>query len=463
MTTDDPAVQVAEKFQLQSHSDDVFRVVLVQSDGKVQADALFAGSGSRATIMVPPGSYTANVMDPVSHEFLGDFPLSLPGHPNVEAMQVDLSVPTSLTELVGGNKRSRVAGLAIDSRASLSNISSSSAEEHADEDEERIDILKSGHDLSTYEHASIEPATGAMELQFSIGLSEDSALAAIEDLRQPQDIEVNVDSDSTSIVIRLQDKMFGRQSRLHLNLAVEGVPEIRIPVPLYRDGLIVRVDLCELSGRPDFLVDVAAANRKVEAMAEALFRLSNEEAIKVLKWTSEAPLDHAVEFMAHKREDLWAATVAALILIKTSHYEKIEHWYANLAKFAPHIADTSVCAAWVALVSGPEDDNLKAEKEALGHLRNACALGAPSFVVANSLMLELLNNLRTNGSIKKIRSNAGKLYETAVGRSRYRMFSTPYMIWEMVDTKNNNGELNPEQNHIVVRGKAGAERLTVTN
>ncbi|MGJ8530350.1 hypothetical protein [Maritalea sp.] len=53
-----------------------------------------------------------------------------------------------------------------------------------------------------------------------------------------------------------------------------------------------------------------------------------------------------MDVLLYKKRDLWAATVAALLLAKTYQLKDVAQWAYNLEKYAPHISDAAVAAAW---------------------------------------------------------------------------------------------------------------------
>ncbi|MGB3625797.1 MAG: hypothetical protein WA989_08210, partial [Henriciella sp.] len=107
-----------------------------------------------------------------------------------------------------------------------------------------------------------------------------------------------------------------RQRRSRLTLSIEGRPAIRVPLALFTDGLRMSFRPFLLSSSLDALLKMEALSPQVEALVGALGSLSEEEAQSVLRWSSEEQTDIAIFFLAQKKRDFWAATVAALLLTR---------------------------------------------------------------------------------------------------------------------------------------------------
>lgn len=479
MTSKDDLIQNVEEFELQSQLDGVFRVALIQLDGVFQTEAFFAGNGSLYTIAVPPGNYTANVMDPNSREVLGDFSLHLPDHQNNEPEHIELSIPQFITRRIAEKRLRQIPELSIDTRASLSGNYLSSLEKSYEEytgsessfhkfSHNPLIIRKYHEDLARnamlgseflHDAQNFELSDSTNRIHFSIELKIKNINSSVGDKIILSKISPQIVAGESDVQISFSGEHSDIPCRVYLVLAVEGVANICIPVPFYRQGTTILFRLREQFGRPDFKVDIQAKEYKLEMMVEALRSYNDEDALKVLAWNSDGQLSDAVDFLAHKKRDLWAATVAALILIKRTRYENITQWYSNLVGIAPFIPDVYICASWLALIDSTEGNDLEAEKIALSYLEKAYKLGAPNFVIANSLMLEILNNLRMNGSSDQIRNPAEEMYSKTAKRSRYRIYSTAYMIWESVLDKSSDDFLNADLQQILVEGDAGVDRL----
>ena len=447
-----------ETFHLRMAADGVYRVHLTQQGGTAQADAFVVGHDTIEPVRLPPGDYVASITDPATGRPFGDIPITLTGGAGTEILGIVLPMDDPVLADLPAEDDAPSGLSSLDQRASLA--------EAEDLDEGDGDIWASTgragvEDRRGLGFHNVGAGAGKTVSRFAVGLSEDRAPGSVGGWQRPEGLSVEVEARDRSIHVFIRDQRHERRSRVRLTLSVAGLPSVRVPIALFREGVHVGLGVRSSRGRPDFRVEVRPEDPRKKVLMDALQTFTDEEALKVLEWSADATVDEAIEILLHKKQDLWAATAAALLLIKAKRFRGVSDWYFNLARLAPHIADADIAAAWVALAIGGDDAG-EAEARSLGYLRHSRRTGAPNFVVANSLLLELLNNLRVNGGSSKIRDKAAEEYKIAVARSRFRLFETPYMIWERDEGKGKAGRLDEEVYEILAEGKAGTDRLELS-
>jgi hypothetical protein len=251
-----------------------------------------------------------------------------------------------------------------------------------------------------------------------------------------------------------------RATRVRMSVGVEGRPTIRVPLPIFSRGVEVQIRSNLVENGPDASIAVSAVDQKVQGLVAALGDMSAEEALLVLDWASGGQ-DLATSVLFHKVQDPWAAAASALVLIRSGDLGDVASWITNLARLAPHIADASIAAAWAELATS-SDDVGQAESSALEHLTRARRIGAPAFVVASSLATDMLASLRLTAQAPVVRRRASEEYTRAVARSRFRLFRTPFMIWEQPGEKLQGGRLPGLHYMSLARGSVGAGGFSLT-
>ena len=181
-------------------------------------------------------------------------------------------------------------------------------------------------------------------------------------------------------------------------------------------------------------------------MVAAISELGKDDARSIVNWKTGEDGDGAVEILLHKKKDLWAATVAALLLAKTYQLKDVAQWAYNLERLAPHISDAAVTAAWARAT----DESIgldMAERKTLNHLKKSRLIGAPTFKVTHSIALELLNAIRGTSSDAKRRDEARREMSIWIKRAQRRLFKGPYIMWEQAGSHLQQGRL-PSQRYL---------------
>ena len=293
---------------------------------------------------------------------------------------------------------------------------------------------------------------------FEIGLSESMPEDGQTGWLPPSDLAFDYAERAApgvvSITIR-ERRPKPRKTRLRLNVSVAGLPTMRAPVPLYSGGVTLRIAPLMRETGADFLIDIIAVEERVEALVVALKRMADADALATLEWASGAMRDDAISILAKKQNDLWAASVAALILARSGEIGTRLHWFENLANWAPHIADTPIALAGALAVAG-DGETAALERKLLEQLKRSDAIGSPNFVAAHQLSLDLLDGLRTAATDRDVRRAARDLYSRGTSRSRKRTFESAYVIWEHLHKGQlRKGQLPAERYLRVATGRLG--------
>ena len=295
-------------------------------------------------------------------------------------------------------------------------------------------------------------------LNFEIGLSHNPVSRDIGWLAaEGVNIQFEASSEGT-LKLKIEDcSVYDRNGsenhrRIRLTLAIEGRPAIRTPLPLFSGGVLVSIAPLWINDESDALIRIEAIDPKKQALVAALSELNGDEARSIINWTAGEEGDAAMKVLLHKKKDLWAATVAALLLAKTYRLKEVAQWAYNLESFAPHISDAAVAAAWARASDEALDLDL-AESKTLRHLKKSRKIGAPTFQITHSIALELLNAIRGTSSDSKRREEARNEMSIWVRRARSRLFKSPYIMWEQAGSQLQKGRL-PKQRYLrIAKGR----------
>lgn len=436
------AAAATATYRIQSPGRGAYRVRLSERSGGSAAEAFMAGSGMDATVELPPGEYWAVVTDIGTGKATGRVAVTLS----------DTDQPVNLPDPLAPDGEMSAAPTPAVRRPSAGAIDRRPSNLPADESV-----------LASRVVAPSRTSSGFPARRFDVSISEDRAPGSVGGWRKPAGLNVETDwgGASSGLRVRIRDDRHGRKSRVRMSIGLEGLPTIRVPLPLYRRGIEVAVHPSgDEDGNPDVRVEVTAADHRVQSLVTALTDLSSGEALSVLNWAAHGVDDMAIAILASKVNDLWAATVAALLLVKLGRTERVTQWLRNLARLAPHIADASIAAAWGS-VADANLDIASAEKEAMDYLARAGRIGAPNYTVGNSLYLELLSSLHGTAADKKVCLAAEREYGKARKRSRFRLFKSPYMIWEEAGEKLQGGRLAGDHYLPVAHGTLTARSLAL--
>lgn len=476
------------QFRLMSPGTGAYRVQLSQISGQEAAEAVIAGKDDEMRVDLPPGEYWGRVLELGQPTGSGRrFKLQLqPGEPQVRLP----SIPTVALAL---SSRSGALNPAIRSTRlpRLSQLTETKPRERSlatqseviatppqqivgstDFSVESIGLpreLRGGvvdlpvlHTSIGFEQETREtlrPMTlraRSERLPFAIGMSEDRSPEKQGNWTRPSLVEISVEVVDDGFRVHLsqrQERVPIGGYRIRMTVGIAGVPAIRIPVPIYAEGSIIEVRPLRTGDQQlDFAVEIKATNERVQALVAALTELPSEEALKILCWNAETQIEDAIATLAQKRSDLWAATAAALLLVKARRLDSVGQWPLNLSRLAPHIADGAIAAAW-ARAAQETDGRRNTEQAVMKLLNQGLSVGAPTFSTGNSLALEMLNALRSTAMDREVQSSAREAYVRLARRSRYKIYRGPYMVWEQTGHQLQSGRLLGPRYLELVRGK----------
>ncbi len=481
--------------QLVSPGEGVFKVALQDGNGINVAEFVLAGGSTSQRLQLPKGRYAASVLD-VGQKKLGETNFTITAG-NTQSIQLGMPGET----LRGGGDRKRTSGSSIkrwgrqqpskierfSTFASKSEMESPSAKRRRKRSGGKVsfdsDAVRGfgfiGNDAATdegFDHfveipvQSLEAATPAQAesepstdcRKFDIGLSEDGQLGKRGGWLEPDDLTIGTHADPDTGILQIDikdDRPEGRKSRVRISCSVEGLQTIRVPVPLYREGVSIFLHPRMGKDSVDFWIGLDAKDPAIEALVVALERMGREDALATLS-SNGGGIDDAILILGKKRRDLWAATVAALILARTGNVGNRLQWFHNLADWAPHIADAPISAAWAEAARG-EGDTIQIEARIFELLERSMAIGAPNFTAGHMMGLELLDSLRSTASDKAMRSAADGRYRQWMSRSKSRLFESAYLMWEHLGTSLTKGKL-PDQRYLsVASGELGLNGFAI--
>lgn len=468
-------------YRLMSPGGGAYRVQLTQLDGDEAAEVVFAGEGDETRVDLPPGDYRARVVELGQPAGSGrGFKVRLsPDDQQVRiadwTSQPSLPVATSLFRpSIRSVRLPRPSQLAPRSRN----------QEDVPPPDDPLALPGPRPDSNPYlleptyalvpsiQSANRLPATFVSQRQeiaylfpgtypslglrdFTVAISEDRSPERSGSWTRPQLVRATPDPMDDGLRFRFEQgpaRVPRKGYRARLTIGLEGVPAIRVPLPIFAGGSTVEIRPIAMGGQVDFSVEIRAADDRVQALVAALAELPGEDALKILTWNANARLDDAIMILAEKRRDLWAATAAALLLVRTRRIEEVAQWPINLARLAPHIPDAGVAAAWARATKG-SGGRVQTERQVMRHLQRGLGVGAPTFSVANSLALEMLSTLRNTASDPEIRHAAQDLYVRTARRSRYKLYRGPYMLWEQSGANLQSGRLVGPRYLELARGR----------
>jgi hypothetical protein len=480
----------ASRYTLGSPGNGAYQVRLYNDNGLKLADFVMAGPDARENLEVPPGTYHAQILD-LGRKRRAELFLALDSASGTnsavsltpQAWMGDSEEATSplAMQVVEGDLRRKLAGAyrksqtlktglgaAVASTASLAvagltvspgadtTIGIGAASEVMKIRQQLLRDLAIGEGGENYV-TPIGQASSDIP-SFEIGLSESVPEDGQAGWLPPSDLAFDYTERAApgvvSITIR-ERRPIPRKTRLRLSISVAGLPTMRAPVPLYSRGVTLRIAPLMRETGADFLIEIIAVESRVEALVVALKRMADADALATLDWASGAVRDDAISILAQKQNDLWAASVAGLILARSGEIGTRLQWFQNLANWAPQIADAPIAMAGAMAVAG-DGETAALERKVLEQLQRSDAIGSPNFVAAHQLSLDLLDGLRTAAKDRDVRRAAQVLYTRGSRRSRKRTFESPYVIWEHLHKGQlRKGQLPAERYLSVVTGRIG--------
>lgn len=469
MSDSDKKSTPSTSFTLGSPGDGAFEVRLFSRAGLNVADFVMAGPKASKTVQLAPGNYHAQILNLGSKR---SAELMLDLDPDYVTGEVSLAPQTwlgdsedkaspLLEQTVEDELRRKLAGAYRKSQgrqtelrpaiAPMKSLAESGLTRSMSADM-MIGVGKASDVLNILQQPrDISPA-------FAIGLSESIPTEGKTGWLPPADLAVDLAAEASPgvIAITIRDtRPEPRKARLRLNVSVAGLPTVRAPLPLFREGITVRISPLLRETGADFLIELIAVEHRVEALVVALKRLSDTDALATLDWASRSGRDDAITILADKKNDLWAASAAALILARSGNIANRLHWFKNLTNWAPHISDAPIAFAGALAVEG-EDETAALEREILALLQRSDDIGTPNFVAAHRLALDLLDGLRSAAKDADVRRAAHELYMRRTRSSRKRTYESAYMIWEHLNEGQlRKGELPAERYLRVASGRLG--------
>lgn len=478
------------RFTLGSPGDGAYKVRLYNNHGLALADFVMTGLDARESLEVPPGNYQAQIFD-LGRKRSAELVLALDSAcgttsavslaPQAWMDDSEEAASPLAMQVVEGDLRRKLAGAYRKSQtlktglgAAVASVGSLAADGLARSlgADTTIGIGAASEAMKIHQQLLRDLAIGeGGELSFThlgqsstdnpafeIGLSESVPEEGQTGWLPPSDLALDFAERAApgvvSITIRERRPM-PRKTRLRLNVSVAGLPTMRAPVPLYSGGVTLRIAPLMRETGADFLIEIIAVEERVEALVVALKRMADADALATLEWASGAVRDDAISILAQKQNDLWAASVAALILARSGEIGTRLHWFENLANWAPHIADAPIALAGALAVAG-DGETAALERKLLEQLQRSDVIGSPNFVAAHQLSLDLLDGLRTAAKDRDVRRAARDLYTRGTHRSRKRTFESAYVIWEHLHKGQlRKGQLPTERYLRVATGRLG--------
>lgn len=465
------------EFTLRSPGDSAYQVQLYGRAGVELADFTMMGAEDSKTVCLQPGEYTGRIVDLVGRT-VEESPIVLREGTDISGIALrfhpgqDIDETYRWNSTKGVGKAYRNASLVNEN--SLLNFAEERGffdrlvvrtERWADEASRQSKLAESRYQATKRDlrrtgkmlRSAFTPNKSEVsDLAFDIAMSEDRTLGTRGGWSIPENVEVKTSvSPGGALTISVSPSRPDRPvSRLRLSVSVEGAPLVRIPVPLYRDGVAVTLEPVDGGKRADFAVEIEALDDRIQSLVTALSNLDSENASKLLELVVGSHGD-AVVVLAQKKSDFWAATVAALLLVRCGKELGREHWLRNLAEWAPHISDASIAAAWSTAAS--DGDTRQMERRVISLLAKSSEIGAPNFMVGQRMGVELLDSLRSTAQDVEVRALAREHYNRWARRVQGRLTNTPYLIWEDLADNVRQGTLPAEPYGRIVNGTLGGE------
>ena len=244
------------------------------------------------------------------------------------------------------------------------------------------------------------------------------------------------------------------RNRVRVSVGIEGSAALRIPIPLFTSGLKLR--LAKLKNTKDLRPIIEPSDVQINALVAALHSLSDIEAVSVLRWSDGLQLSDAVRMLEVKRQDYWAATAAALLLVKIRALDvETAQWVLNLVRLAPHIPDASIAAAWSSAIVHRDNDDV--ENIVLGYLRKGLRTGGTTYAISQALAIDLLSSLRTSAKDAEVRKLADADVKIWLRRKSISMVSGAFSFWEQSGPNLRSGDFPLERYTVLAKGQLSGD------
>ncbi|MEM7802090.1 MAG: hypothetical protein AAF633_23050 [Chloroflexota bacterium] len=333
----------------------------------------------------------------------------------------------------------------------LKSIESSSVE-NVDLELESLDLTSTDVSLPKAINETIQDE----ELHFTVGLSLDTNPEKHGGWKEIEGLSVTqLITDDGVLQFHVDSASIGVDHRVRATFALENKPAIRLPVPLYSEGVIFQFKpIIDLNGL-NVMISIRPVDKAVGVLASAIEFLNDTEATQILEVNGISKED-VLEIFAGKRRDPWAATAAAILITTLKELEALKSWAFRLESQTAYISDTAVVAAWAQIhdagSTNSDEDLAELEVKILDHLILSRKRGAPTFVATQRLAMDLLSILATSAQKSSVRRLAKSEYERWSKRGKRRIRTGSYLAWEESEHKLMDGQLPKERYNILRKG-----------
>lgn len=154
-------------------------------------------------------------------------------------------------------------------------------------------------------------------------------------------------------------------------------------------------------------VSLTPSDQTTKLLLAGLERGSPSERTLIAEHSSPGGIDSAIEYLAQKKQDPWAAVAAAYLLLRTPTFDSVKPWIFNLKALFDWMPDASILATWAEIASANEDSE-ELDHLCLEQMCFARALGTPYFRITLLVALELLDTLTVSATTADLRRRAAK-------------------------------------------------------
>ena len=409
-----------------------FRVKLVGEDPTNVSTGIMMDRGLSEPLKLQPGRYTA---------FIEDF--ASPGQ-TVQEVHISASLDSADEPIIIalGDEPLSPTSLWRPSRPSRN---------RPGEEEGGQSIFKSS--------AEERPRSGSR--WFSIGLSCDRNPCGRGGWRAADlPVQRSIDPSDSALVLVLQQPDEWREfPRWRLTISVEDDVAWRLPLALFRGGLEIRLSPTATASGPDLAVRMMPQEARTAALVGSLQKHFPDQPDALIEWSTGSPVEGALDSLAEKMSDPWAAAAAALLLVRCGDIGRVARWVDNLNNRFPWLGDASVAAAWAGAATSP--DARLVEARALELLIQGRRRGAPYFAASNVLALEMLGALATGSLESAVRAGARRERAIWSRHGRRMMRTGVFLSWERSGAGLTSGELPTANYKILAQGRLTPERISL--
>lgn len=311
------------------------------------------------------------------------------------------------------------------------------------------------------------PPSNPRARNFAVGISVDTRPGERGGWRAaPFDLESQSTEDG-EMEFRLPPVDVADLCKIRLTVSVAEDLAWRVGLPRFADGLRIKVRAAIGATTPDLVVSLRPINPTAAVLVGALERATPDEAGTILRQGAGANLADdvpmgdaaglAIDALANKMRDPWAASAAAVLVARTGNIAKVADWTCRLADTFSQLTDAQVAAAWAEVAR--EENEALGQQRALDRLIDARRRGAPYFAATNALALEMLTSLAL-GEIPLIQASAKRERASWARRSRRALRTGAFLSWELPPGQLQQGQLPPQTYRTVLQGQVTLDGLT---